>query len=132
MGRILVLHRKKSQKMILIQRFISWHIRWQSSYSELDFSKQVSKFKNILEYFNFCLDRFTNPDYAFINLKSESYVRDFYTLQWKKVENTPSNKACFLKLRKLSLKFKLINSQIYLQQHSMMKLVQNQKLQCNF
>ncbi|CAD8198321.1 unnamed protein product [Paramecium octaurelia] len=91
------------------------------------------KFKNKFDYFNFPFDGTSNPGYAFINLKSKSYLRDFYShFNGRKWKNTPSNKPCYLKYAKIQhKKFKQINPQIYLQQSSVIKLVQNQKLQYN-
>jgi len=52
------------------------------------------KFKNKFDYFNFPFDGTSNPGYAFINLKSKSYLRDFYSyFNGRKWKNTPSNKV---------------------------------------
>ncbi|CAD8118092.1 unnamed protein product [Paramecium sonneborni] len=91
------------------------------------------KFKNKFDYFNFPYDGNANPGYAFINLKSKTYLKDFYNyFNGRKWKINPLNKPCFLKYAKIQhKKFKQINPQIYLQQTSVIKLIQSQKLQCS-
>ncbi|CAK66792.1 unnamed protein product (macronuclear) [Paramecium tetraurelia] len=91
------------------------------------------KFKNKFDYFNLPFDGTANPGYAFINLKSKSYLKDFYNyFNGRKWKTNPHNKPCYLKYAKIQhKKFKQINPQIYLQQSSVIKLIQSQKLQCS-
>lgn len=54
---------------------------------EMLFSEIDYKFKNKFDYLNFPFDGTVNPGYAFINLKTKSYLKDFYNYfngrRWK-------------------------------------------------
>lgn len=63
-----------------MMRNIPVHYTKETLINEID-----SKFKNKFDYFNFIIDGTSN--YAFINLKQKSYVKDFYNYfngrKWK-------------------------------------------------